>query len=167
MTFSITTSRVFACARRTLTLLQDAAWPLHVALQEPPTVVFGGLEGNAAADEMIVVNGFPEDPSQINFLTMGYVMNKETFALRISVATAVAGQDGSTVFDRCEELADVIQRLFRDQTTGKPIGGFSWTDAYDCSCESWIATHPVFDIGPGPEGIVGDVTIDVVFNARI
>lgn len=170
---SVTTTRSFACATQLFTILTAATWPAHPTVGGTPTVVLGGLVGGEAGREVVAVQGTPPGKPTIDFATLGQVGHDEHFGLRVFIGTYIPGQaktkpadnpNGVDVLARITALTAVVETTVRDQTTGKPAGGFN---TLGFQVPWWRVARIDWALALGPEGIVGHAEIDIAFFARI
>ncbi len=162
--------------RQCYVTLDGITFPVHPDNPQGPLVAFGGLVKGQANRELVVIQGVPENPPQIDVATLGQLRYDELFILRIFVATMLPGRNrvdktgltGMDVFNRLEELSDAVQWAFRDPDDGQPIGGFSRMEADgDCGAVTWRVVTPNPQIAMTDEGIQGTADIDVIFTTRL
>lgn len=156
-----TTTQVFPVMARLYTLLfTETSFSVNPQSGEAPLVVFGGLVTEESR-EPIVILGAPPDAPALDFAVLGVVGHDEVFAIRIVAATMVPGMTGAQVVTRLGQLTATIETALRNQTTGRPQG-------ININAVLW---HHVARITPTlglmKEGVWGEVSIDVLFRARI
>jgi len=159
-----TTTRVFAAWRELYKLLSDAPFPSHPRLAQPPTIIWG--DDTEPRDEAIYITGTAPDRSASTWGTYGAPSLDETFTLRIIVGTKVSGTKREETYERLEELVNVIETSLRDQTNGRPAGGFSATVPGVLHWRVANINPEIYPL-PGNAGFGGYAEVDVAFTARI
>lgn len=158
------TSRVFAVIGRLYTLLADeTTFTQNPKMAEKPKVFLGGTALDESLEPIIII-GIPDDQPALDFATVGQVGVDEKFGLRVYVGALCQGQSGPTALARLGELVGTVESALRDQTTGRPKGGFTGP-VYGCIW--WRIARISPRLGKDTEGIVASADLDIVFQTRI
>lgn len=100
-------------------IVSEAAWPQIPQAKLRPSVQFGAFMNVPAGESIIVTGATARADSEPH--TLGNVAAREDLETPIVVTTNVPGRDALSAFKRAGELGAVLQGLFRDMDTGKPI----------------------------------------------
>lgn len=153
---------MFDCWRLLHDVLTRAPWSQHPTTGELPLVIFGGAV--ELPDECVIVVGQAAADTDAQWATFGQPAQDETFTLRVFVQTIVPGLDSVAAFARLQQLVSIVERSLRDETNGKPIGGFEQTI-------TGVLWHSVARVSPQlivtPEGAGANADVDVSFRSRI
>lgn len=104
-------------------LAPSTLWPAHPVTGHVPVVVWG--DDVEIFDEAVFVLGEVPVGSQIEWATYGAPSMTERFTLRVFIGSKVPGTKREEAFARLKQLVQVVETALRDQTTGRPAGGFS------------------------------------------
>jgi hypothetical protein len=150
--------------------LERSVWPPHAETQDRPAVGVGdSYRGTPTGTDMVDVVYRVEDDATIDWVTVSPASRDERFLVDIYIRTMVPGQDRHRAWERLAELADVVQGVFYDPTSGEftPPGHNS-----DGTNEAWY--HPLGGIArvapqawPTDQGWVGECTVTVAVATRI
>lgn len=160
------TSRVFATYRFTHQLLAEAlkTMPPHPS-DSGATVelIFG--DTNDTFNEAVIISGEPASGPVAEWVSMGHPSQEERFAIRLICGTVVPGMTGMQAFDRLEQIADVVQTTFRDQTTGQM--NLAYQAALRTNVTVIVGTFSRLGFYSIPEGFGASADLDLGFAIRI
>lgn len=162
MTASATTSRVFAAARAAKTLLEGATWPAGGLGGADPTVGLADVDPSRDGEYVIVV---PQVGADASIVWRAMPASRiERFVLSVYIVSNIGAQTDDAALTRIEALADVVQRLFYDDTQA------AVTDALKAlTSETVKATTPsqvqfrVGEFNNGEFGAQAEVTVPIEF----
>lgn len=154
------TSRVFAAIRRIAADLDAAAWPPHPVTGHQPVV---GAGANAdSSEDMVDVVYRVEDSASSTWAAMSKARQDETFEVDVYIRCATLGAERAEAWDRLEQLADVVQGLYRDSATGQ----YTAPDFPGVSQLGGL-TRVTPAMWAGDEGWSGEVIVTFRIEARI
>lgn len=107
------TSRVFAAALAAKTRLDAQSWPPHPSLGVPQ-IAFADDDPASFAEIVSIIADVGDDSDIVWRTSPG--SRDERFDLLFSITSATGETDQTAVVERLEELADVVQRAFYDDT---------------------------------------------------
>jgi hypothetical protein len=141
----------------------DADWPTHGDTLGKPDVGYAFEESPDLAAERVQVIDRVDDDALIEWMRLSPAGRDERFIIDIYIRTVVDGQTREQCWNRLRELAEVVQGVFYNPTTGAldppgdvvgwlPIGGVNRVTA---------------QMEHGPEGWLGRCVVTVAVAARI
>lgn len=153
------TSRTFQFRDAVMARLRDAAWPPSAFL--PANVPSPHIGWHAEAAEFVMVDRVA---SGVDVARLGPTGRDERITATILIFTGIPRRTDDEAHARCAELADVVQRLFFDDT-----GPFPEPVALGLAGEFSSASIDRVELLPGrtPEGFEARCEIDVSVSADI
>ena len=107
------TSRVFAAALAARERMNEQTWPAHPTLGAPQ-IAFADDDPQGNAEIISILADIGDDSDIVWRTSPG--SRDERFDLLFSITSATGETDQTAVVERLEELADVVQRAFYDDT---------------------------------------------------
>jgi hypothetical protein len=152
--------------------LEASVWPTHAETQDKPAVGVGNsyiADRQPVGPDMVDVVYRVEDDATIDWVTISPATRDERFLVDIYIRTMVPGQSRQRCWERLAELADVVQGVFYDPTSGEFTPPGTNPDGVN---EAWY--HPLGGIArvapqawPADQGWVGECTVTVAVATRI
>lgn len=162
MTSPPRTSRQFAAVRALRARLGEQAFPPHHVTGEPVAIPVGfTAELPDVGSERIGIVLNP-DETVTEWKRVSPAGRDEQFTAEVWVTTNLPGQDDVAVFDRLEQLSDVVQLCVYDPVTQAvlPLG-------FDGEVQTArVGSHRFVIVGSG-DGFVGQVVVGFQFTTRI
>jgi hypothetical protein len=160
------TSRIFDAGRALYDKLNvPGLFPPHPrALNTVPLVTFGDQNPDKGAEKICVVAGSIGDDADQQWARFGPPGRDERFTLLVVGRTLVPapGQTVLDVWNRLEELADVVQDVLFDR-----VGKNTVALGFDGEQRVGHALTPLVDVIPTPEGPLGWFSISIRLQAQI
>lgn len=163
------TSRVFEAARKCKVRLADQSWPPHPITGIVPQIALADLDPDGQAEIVWIVPDVGDDAS----ITWRSLPNgrDEEFDLVIQITSFAEDRDGQVqedqLLDRLEELADVVQRAFYDDTgTVAPTGRILPLDIAEAVKLEGVG-QVSFQIWPNGDGLSGSAVVRYRLAFRI
>jgi hypothetical protein len=160
------TSRVFAIFRWLMDELRGQDWPANVYTLEKPTVDVGDqdfLPSEEGAETVGIVQRV-DDNAMIEWKRIGGGQRRdESFDIEVVIRSYVPDRSRGDVFDRLEELADVVQNCVYDAPTGE----FTAPGEAVWSVNLGGVSRVTFKLLPSDEGWLGIASVFFAVRARI
>lgn len=162
MTANATTSRVFAAARAAKTLLSGATWPAGGLGGKDPAVGFANVD-ESRSGEFVQIIPLVGDDASIAWRAMP-VQRTETFAITVLIVSNIGAKTDDAALTRIEALADVVQRLFYDDSQAAVTDALKalTSDAIKSTTPSRVA-FVVSEFSPGEFGAQAEITVPIEF----
>ena len=162
MTSPPRTSRQFAAIRALRARLGEQAFPAHHVTGDPVRlpVGFTAVLPDVGAERIGITLNLDETSTE--WMRVGPAGRDEEFAVDVWISTNLPGQDDVAVFDRLEQLSEVVQLCTYDEITQR-VRKLDYPGEVE---SARVGAHRFVIVGSG-DGFAGQAVVSFQFTGRI